>query len=98
MGGRVRDLLSAVALLRSRGYDEITLEGSGHAALTIAYACGAAGKIPGVSALLLHKAHPTFTQEDLSLRAPVFLTGMLKLFDLPQLYGALEEDYEVTRD
>jgi len=98
MGGRVRDLLSAAALLHSLGYDEITLEGSGHAALTIAYACGAVGKLPGVTALRLHKAHPTFTKEDISLRAPVFLTGMMKLFDLPQLYSVLERDYAVTRD
>ena len=98
MGGRVRDLLSAAALLHSLGYDEITLEGSGHAALMIAYACGAAGKIPGVAELVLHRAHPTFTQEDASLRAPVFLTGMMRLFDLPQLYSVLERNYAVTRD
>ncbi len=98
MGGRVRDLLSAVALLRSCGYDEITLEGSGHAALTIAYACGSVGKIPGVTALILHDAPPTFTREDTSLRAPVFLAGMMKLFDLPQLYSVLERNYAVTRD
>ena len=98
MGGRVRDLLSAIALLRSCGWDEITLEGSGHAALTIAYACGSVGKIPGVTGIVLHRAHPTFTREDLSLRAPVFLTGMMRLFDLPQLYSVLEQNYEVTRD
>ena len=95
-GGRVRDLLSALALLRSCGYDGITLEGSGHAALMIAYACGAMGKIPGVSKLILHKVPATFTKEDLSLRAPVFLPGMLRHFDLPQLYARLKNDYELS--
>ena len=97
MGGRVRDLLSAVALLRSCGYEDILLEGAGHAALTIAYACGAMGKIPGVTELLLHNAPETFVKEDFSLRTTVFLAGMLQLFDLPQLYKVLENDYKLTR-
>ena len=97
-GGRVRDLLSAVALLNSCGYDDITLAGSGHAALMIAYACGAMGKIPGVSRLTLKKLPATFTEPDLSLRSTVFLSGMLQHFDLPQLYAQLQSDYQVLME
>ncbi len=96
MGGRVRDLLSAIALLRVCNYEEITLEGTGHAGLIIAYACGAMGKIPGVSELILHHIPGTFTQEDISLRSPVFLAGMLQVFDLPQLYEMLKNNYRCT--
>ena len=62
----------------------------------IAYACGAMGRIPGVSELILRNAHPAFAPDVLSARSPVFLPGMLRLFDLPQLYRLLEKDYKVV--
>ena len=87
-GGRVRDILSAIALLRDAGCREIALEGNGHAGMMIAYAA-AMGKLEGVTKIDLRDVPESFTQFIRTLRAPVFLFGMMKLFDLPELYQTL---------
>ena len=87
-GGRVRDILAALALLRDAGCREITLEGRGHAGLMIAYAA-AMGTLPGVMGIDLRDMPESFIGENRELRSPVFLFGMMKLFDLPQLYQAV---------
>lgn len=87
-GGRVRDILAAVTLLRNTGCREITLEGRGHAGMMIAYAA-AMGQLQGVVKIELQNMPESFRQEDPMQRAPIFLFGMLKQFDLPQLYQAV---------
>ena len=87
-GGRVRDILAAMALIRDAGAREITLEGCGHAGMMIAYAA-AIGQLPNVVRIELRDVPESFQMEDRTLRAPVFLFGMLKQFDLPQLYQAV---------
>ena len=84
-GGRVRDILAALALLRETGCREITLEGRGHAGLMIAYAA-AMGPLPGVARIRISGVPESFISERRDLRCTVFLFGMMKLFDLPQLY------------
>ena len=84
-GGRVRDILAAIALLRDAGCGEITLEGRGHAGMMIAYAA-AMGPLQNVVEIKLSGLPESFIGENRELRSPVFLFGMMQLFDLPQLY------------
>jgi len=86
-GDRIRDILAAMALIRDAGAREITLEGRGHAGMMIAYAA-AMGQLRDVVKIELRDMPESFRTEDRTLRAPVFLFGMLKRFDLPQLYQA----------
>ena len=58
-----------------------------HAGMMIAYA-SAIGQLPNVVRIELRDVPESFQMEDRTLRAPVFLFGMLKRFDLPQLYQA----------
>ena len=89
-GGRIRDILAAITLLRDAGSREITLEGRGHAGLMIAYAA-AMGPLPGIAKIELHDMPESFLREDRTLRSPVLLFGILKQFDLPQLYQAMRQ-------
>lgn len=87
-GGRVRDILAAAALLREAGCREITLEGRGHSGMMIAYAA-AMGQFQDVVKIELQDMPESFMLLCRTLRATVFLFGMMKLFDLPQLYQAI---------
>ena len=94
-GGRIRDILSALALLHDAGCKEITLEGRGHAGLMIAYAA-AMGQLPGVAKIRLRSVPESFMADIRDLRSTVFLFGMMKLFDLPQLYQTVRHYHPET--
>ena len=94
-GGRIRDILAALALLRNAGCREITLEGRGHAGLMIAYAA-AMGPLPGVARIRIGGVPESFMQDNRNLRSTVFVFGMLKLFDLPQLYRTVRHYHPET--
>jgi len=94
--GRVRDILIALATLREAGYREITLEGHGCAGVLTAYVT-ALGRIPGVAAVRLldvpHSLVENFADDDYSLPEALLIPGMLRHFDLPQLYSAVAAHY-----
>ena len=94
-GGRIRDILSALALLRDAGSKEITLEGRGHAGLMIAYAA-AMGKLSGVAKIRIRGVPESFIADLRDQRSTVFLFGMMKLFDLPQLYQTVRHFHPDT--
>ena len=74
---------------------EIALEGRGHAGMMIAYAA-AMGPLPGVAEIVLEDVPESFMELPRTLRSPVFLFGMMKLFDLPQLYRAVRHFHPRT--
>ena len=92
---KVFGTLAALALLREAGCREITLEGRGHAGLMIAYAA-AMGPLPGVARIRIDGVPESFIGERRDLRCTVFLFGMLKLFDLPQLYRTVRHHHPET--
>lgn len=94
-GGRIRDILSALALLHDAGCRGIILEGSGHAGLMIAYAA-AMGQLPGVAKIRLRSVPESFMNDIRDLRSTVFLFGMMKFFDLPQLYQTVRHYHPET--
>lgn len=94
-GGGIRDILSALALLCDAGCREMILAGCGHAGLMIAYAA-AMGPLPGVVKIDISDVPESFTSDFRDLRSPVFLPGMMKHFDLPQLYRTLRHYHKDT--
>lgn len=100
LGGKVRDLLGALALLRSAGYREITLAGRGLGALVALYAAGTG--LTGVRRIRLRNMPRSWRE---LIEAGIFLwpqshliPGMLREFDLPELAGMLEQgcDFEAA--
>ncbi len=90
-GGKVRDLLATLALLRSRGCRSITLAGRGLGALVAA--CAAGIDCSGVDRIRLFNLPHSWAEccGDADLRWPQshLIPGMLKVFDLPDLYRVL---------
>ena len=93
LGGKVRDLFGAIALLRSAGYTELTLAGRGLGGLIAAYAAGIDSSgirrirlrnVPRSWGELMRKGEFLWPQ---SHRIP----GMLQRFDLDDLYRLLAE-------
>ena len=90
-GGKVRDLLAALALLRSRGCRSVTLAGRGLGAL--AAACAAGIDCSGIDRIRLFKLPNSWAEccggADLRWPQSHLIPGMLKVFDLPDLYRIL---------
>ena len=93
LGGKVRDLFGAIALLRSAGYTGLTLAGRGLGGLIAAYAAGIDSSgirrirlrnVPRSWGELMRKGEFLWPQ---SHRIP----GMLQRFDLDDLYRLLAE-------
>lgn len=93
LGGKVRDLFGAIALLRSAGYVELTLAGRGLGGLVAAYAAGIDStgirrirlrNVPRSWGELMRKGEFLWPQSHL-------IPGMLREFDLDDLYRLLAE-------
>ena len=95
-GSRVKDLLGAIALLRERGYEEVTLSGRGLGGVLAAFAA-AALELP-VKRLILTEVPASLkaliAQGVYRLPSSVLPRGMLKHFDFPELYAFLRARYE----
>ncbi len=93
LGGKVRDLFGAIALLHSVGYTELTLVGRGLGGLIAAYAAGIDStgirrirlrNVPRSWGELMRKGEFLWPQSHL-------IPGMLREFDLDDLYRLLAE-------
>ncbi len=91
LGGKIRDVLAAIALLRERGAKRIHLMGHGLGAIVAAFAAAAAAK--KIERVTLSGAPLSFTE---MVKRGVWRwpqshapRGMLRSFDLPDLYAAL---------
>lgn len=93
LGGKVRDLFGAIALLRSAGYVELTLAGRGLGGLVAAYAAGIDStgirrirlrNVPRSWSELMQKGEFLWPQSHL-------IPGMLREFDLDDLHRLLAE-------
>ncbi len=91
LGGKVRDLFGAIALLRSAGYVELTLAGRGLGGLVAAYAAGIDStgirrirlrNVPRSWSELMQKGEFLWPQSHL-------IPGMLREFDLDDLHRLL---------
>ena len=98
LGGKIKDLLNAIALLKAHGYEELTLSGLGMGGVIAAFAA-AAVKLP-VKEIILDQV-PCSLKQLLAkhlFRLPnsVLPNGMLQHFDFPELYEYLKQNYTVT--
>lgn len=100
LGGKVRDLFGAIALLRSAGYTELTLAGRGLGGLIAAYAAGIDSS--GIRRIRLRNVPRSWGE---LMQKGVFLwpqshliPGMLREFDLDDLYRLLAErcDFQLS--
>ena len=96
-GGKVKDLLCAVSLLKAHNCQELTLSGRGMGGIIAAFAAAVAdlpvkklilSEVPASLKALIAKG---------AFRVPnsCLPCGMLKHFDFPQLYDALKTRYDV---
>lgn len=96
-GGKVRDLLSAIALMKEHGYSELTLSGRGMGGIIAAFAA-AALELP-VKKLMLTEVPRSLRKlvEKRQFRVPnsCLPKGMLRVFDFPELYEVLKEKYDL---
>lgn len=97
-GGRVRDVLAAVALLRSRCQRDLSIAGYGLGALLVAYAMGVS--TAGVARIHLAGVPRAWSDYfhggDVRWPQSIMIPGMLRVFDLPDLYAALAERCDLT--
>ncbi|MDD4538932.1 MAG: acetylxylan esterase [Lentisphaeria bacterium] len=97
-GGRVHDVLAAVALLRSRSQHDLSIAGYGLGALLVAYAMG----ISTAGVARIHLAgvprawSDFFHGGDVRWPQSIMIPGMLRVFDLPDLYAALAKRCDLT--
>ncbi len=98
IGGAVRDVLAAIRLLQANGFDDIRLEGRGLGALKAAFA----GLLAGDRIASVRLVHPLLSYHELT-QAPfyrwpfsAFVPGILKEFDLPDVYRALAGRLELV--
>ena len=96
-GGKVRDLLGAIALLKEHGCSDLTLSGSGMGGIIAAFAA-AALELP-VKKLILTEVPRSLRQ---LVARRIYRTpnsclpkGMLQIFDFPELYALLKERYDL---
>jgi hypothetical protein len=90
-GGRVRDVLAAVALLRGRSRKDLSVAGYGLGALLVAYAMGiSCAGVAHIHLAGVPRAWSDFFHGgDVRWPQSIMIPGMLKVFDLPDLYAAL---------
>lgn len=97
-GGRVRDVLAAVALLRRRSQHDLSIAGYGLGALLVAYAMGVS--TTGVARIHLAGVPRAWSDffhgGDVRWPQSIMIPGMLRVFDLPDLYAALAERCDLT--
>lgn len=91
LGQKVGDLLRVIAWLKAQGHQDIHLAGRGWGALAAAFA---ALLSPAVIQVTLKNALESFegvaTTEDYKWPYAALLPGVLKQFDLPDIYAALQ--------
>lgn len=97
-GGRVRDVLATIALLRSRSRRDLSIAGYGLGALLVAYAMGVS--TAGVARIHLAGVPRAWSDffhgGDVRWPQSIMIPGMLRVFDLPDLYGALAKRCELA--
>jgi len=93
LGGKVKDILAAVNLLRSEGFSDITLSARGLGSIPAAFAALLAGKT--VKKVILANALLSYQELACSVayKWPFshMLFGVLKSFDLPDVYRELKD-------
>lgn len=98
LGGKIRDVLAAVALLKESGYESLQLAGRGIGSLVVALA---ALFCPFVSLIRLLNAPVSYQHGMLAkglTRWPLshMVPGALEMFDLPDVYRILaERDFSI---
>lgn len=91
LGGKVKDVLAAINLLRSEEFSDITLSGRGLGSIPAAFAALLAGR--SVKKVILSNA--LLSYQELAYSAAYkwpfshMIFGVLKSFDLPDIYKAL---------
>ena len=92
LGGKVRDILAAINLLRNEGFSDITLSGRGLGSIPAAFASLLAGS--AVKKTILANALLSYQELACSVayKWPFshMLPGVLKSFDLPDIYNVLK--------
>ncbi len=92
LGAKVREILGALALLESKGYDEIHLAGRGQGAIPAALAALIYGKTSKVTLLNAPKSWDAMLRDPVTLwPQSAMLPGILKDTDLPEIYGAIAD-------
>ena len=90
LGKRVEGILSAIALLKSRGVKEITICGAGRSAISVAFASLIAKKDIKETILLNPLAsYESITNEMTDWAQAEMPWNILKVCDLPQIYKAI---------
>ncbi len=91
LGGKTHDVLRVVEWLASNGYDEIHLAGRGWGALPAAFASLLSKNVKQATLKQsLTSYHEVATTPTYTWPLSTFLPGVLKSFDLPDIYAALE--------
>jgi hypothetical protein len=91
LGGKIKDAISAILLLKKEGYSNIHLKGRGLGALTAAFTGFLSKEVKEVSLANALLSYHSLTQKP-AYKWPLshIPMGVLKDFDLPDIYKALK--------
>jgi dienelactone hydrolase len=91
LGGKVRDALAAVNLLKANGVKEIKLVGRGLGAIVAVFAGVISDNVDAVTLLNAPESYRAMIENVMTLWPLSYMPqGMLEVCDLPDLYAALE--------
>ena len=91
LGGKVRDALAAINLLKANGTNEIKLVGRGLGAIVAAFAAVLSDKVNTVTLLNAPVSYQQMIEDVMTLWPLSYMPqNMLKVCDLPDIYRALE--------
>lgn len=91
LGGKVRDALAAVNLLKANGVKEVKLVGRGLGAIVAAFAGVISDNVDAVTLLNAPESYRAMIENVMTLWPLSYMPqGMLEVCDLPDLYAALE--------
>ena len=97
LGRKVHDVLSAAALLRDSGFEEVAISGRGMGAMVAAFAALLDGDFRSVTLDHIPQSYEDVIKEQVNVIPQSMLPmGILKYADLPDVFAALGDTLKIT--